>query len=60
VDITFEEYMDSLIADKALKRSDIIKASRLSETYAYQFFAGLRNPSRDKLIAWLKESGSLV
>ncbi len=51
VDITFKEYLDDLISSRNIKRSDVIKASGLTETYAYQIFAGIKNPSRDKLIA---------
>ena len=51
LDTTFIEYLNSIIAGRNLKRSDIIKASGLTETYAYQIFAGNKNPSRDKLIA---------
>lgn len=37
-------------AARGLNRSSVIRRSRLNQTFAYQIFAGLRQPSRDKLI----------
>ncbi len=52
VDVSFKGYLDELITARGLKRSDIIRASGLTESYGYQIFSGTkRNPSRDKLIA---------
>ena len=51
VDISLKDYLEDLIASRNLKRSDIIKASGLTEAYAYQIFAGLKSPSRDKMIS---------
>ncbi len=51
VDISFKEYLDNMLTLYGLKKATVIKASQLSETYAYQIFSGLKNPSRDKLVA---------
>ena len=47
---TLSELLNSLIADKGLKKADVIKESGMSQTYAYQIFNGLRVPERNKLI----------
>lgn len=44
------EQIQTLIASKALTRSDVVKASNLNEVYAYQIISGARRPSRDKLL----------
>ncbi len=45
------EYFQLLIAEKGLKKSEIIKKSNLDKNYAYQIFNGTKtNPSRDKII----------
>jgi len=36
---------------RGYKKSGGISASCLSKTYAYQIFSGVKNPSRDKLLA---------
>ncbi len=51
VDLSLKEYLESLMAQYGLKKSQVIKASGLSEAYTYQIFSGLKNPSRDKLLA---------
>jgi len=51
VDITFKEYLDGLLAAKGAKKSAVIKASGLSDSYAFQIFQGYKSPSRDKLMA---------
>lgn len=47
---TVSEYLQKLITEKSLEKSDIIQKSGLDRTYAYQIFNGTRIPSRDKLI----------
>ena len=42
--------LNAIVAEKDLKKSEIIKRSELSETYGYQIFAGKRHPERDKLL----------
>ncbi len=51
VDVTFKEYLDSLLAAKSVKKAAVIKASGLTDSYAFQIFQGFRSPSRDKLLA---------
>ena len=43
--------LENLILAKGLKKSDVIKASNLDRTYAYQIFNGTKKPSRDKLLS---------
>lgn len=47
---SLSELLGELIEKKGLKKSHVIKASELSEIYAYQIFSGLRIPERKKLI----------
>lgn len=51
VDLSLGEYLESLMEAHGLKKAQVIKASGLSEAYTYQIFSGLKNPSRDKLLA---------
>jgi len=43
--------LDKLIKKHNLKKSQIIRASEMSEVYAYQIFSGVRVPERKKLLA---------
>ncbi|MGI6265164.1 MAG: hypothetical protein ACOYJY_06860 [Acutalibacteraceae bacterium] len=47
---TLAERLDRLIAEKGLKKAQVIKQSELSEVYAYQIFSGIRVPTRSKLL----------
>lgn len=47
---TLPFYLDQLLARKKLRKSEVIHASNLNETFAYQIFSGARNPSRDKVL----------
>lgn len=49
--LTFAGYLEHLMEEKGLKKSQIIKASGINESFAYQIFNGYKNPSRDKLLA---------
>jgi hypothetical protein len=51
MDVTFKDYLGGLLAAKKVKKSAVIKASGLPDSYAFQIFQGLKSPSRDKLIA---------
>lgn len=51
VDITFKDYLNSLIESKGMKKSTVIRASGLSDSYAFQIFQGFKSPSRDKLLS---------
>jgi len=44
------EMLEKLLAEKGLKKSQVIKNAELSEVYAYQIFSGLRVPERKKLL----------
>lgn len=44
-------YLEKLLNEKKLTKSDCIKESGLDRTYAYQIFSGTKKPSRDKLLA---------
>ena len=45
------EYLDLMIKEKKLKKSEVIEKANLDKYYAYQIFNGTKeNPSRDKLI----------
>lgn len=48
---TLAELLKELVEKKKLKKTKIIKASELSEIYAYQIFSGLRIPDRRKLLS---------
>lgn len=50
-DLTFSGYLDHLMRSKNLKKAQVIKASGLNESFAYQIFSGYKSPSRDKLLA---------
>lgn len=48
---TLSGYLRTLLINKNLNKSDVIRKSELSYDYAIQIFSGLRkSPSRDKLI----------
>lgn len=48
---SISEYLEILLAQKGLKKSDVILKANLDKSYAYQIFNGNKtNPSRDKLI----------
>lgn len=49
-EMTFSEYFDYLCRIKEISRSEIIKQTNLSRTYAYQIFDGSKKASRDKII----------
>lgn len=47
---SLNEMLKSLVEEKGLKKSIIIKNAEISEVYAYQIFSGLRVPERKKLL----------
>jgi len=47
---TVAQWLQLLLEEKSLSRSEVIARSGLNEIYAHQIFFGKRNPSRDKLI----------
>ncbi|MDE7360523.1 MAG: helix-turn-helix domain-containing protein [Oscillospiraceae bacterium] len=51
-DKPLHEMLNEIIADRKLKKSEVIKGSGLNRVYAYQILSGKKMPSRDKLIAF--------
>ena len=49
-DVTLSEYLTGLLEEKGLTKSEVIKASELSDIYAYQIFSGVKKPTRDKVL----------
>ena len=47
---TLAEYLEELLQAKGLKRSEVVRAAGINETFGYQIFKGQRNPSRDKVL----------
>ena len=45
------EILDSLLQQKNLKKSRVIRDAEISEVYAYQIFSGKRVPERKKLLS---------
>lgn len=48
---TLAKQLNLLLAQKGLKKADVLHDSQLSKAYIYQIFSGQKIPSRDKLIA---------
>lgn len=45
------EYLDVLVKEKGVSKSEVIKRANLDKNYAYQIFNGNKtNPSRDKVL----------
>lgn len=50
--LPLHEYLESLLVEKNLVKSEVIEQSQLSREYAYHIFSGKRkNPSRPKILA---------
>lgn len=49
-DRTFAQWISSELSARGLKKNVVVRRSRLNQTFAYQIMAGMRHPSRDKLI----------
>ena len=48
---SLSEYLNELINERNISKSEVIRKSELNENYAYQIFSGLKNsPTRDKVI----------
>ena len=48
---SFSEYMNEYIRSKHLIESELILASQIQRTYAYQILNGNKNPGRDKVLS---------
>lgn len=49
-DRSFSAWISSVLSARSLRRNEVVHASRLNQTFAYQILAGLRHPTRDKLV----------
>ena len=49
-DDTVSVYLNGLLTEKNLEKSEVIDKSFLDKVYAYQIFSGTKKPSRDKLL----------
>lgn len=49
-DLDFINYVNELLEDKGIKKSDLIKRSDIDRTYGYQVLNGTKKPSRDKIL----------
>lgn len=47
---TMPGYLQQLLDEKGLKRSDVIRATGLNETFGYQIFMGSRGATRNKVL----------
>lgn len=50
IDKRLQEYLNTLVTKKSLKKSEILKNAEINDIYGYQIFSGVRKPSRDKLV----------
>lgn len=50
ISVSLSEMLETLLSQKGLKKSQVIKQAEMSEVYAYQIFSGLRVPERNKLL----------
>ncbi len=39
-----------MLAEKGLRRADVVREAGINETFGYQIFKGQRNPTRDKVL----------
>lgn len=46
----FVEFLEKLLKDNNMSKSDIIRQSSLDKSYAYQIFSGERNAGRNKVL----------
>lgn len=44
------DYLQQLLDEKGLIRSEVVRRAGLNETFGYQIFMGQRNASRDKML----------
>ena len=49
-DRSLAEFLRTLLDEKGLKRSDVIRAAGINATFGYQIFQGTRKPGRDSAI----------
>jgi hypothetical protein len=49
-DLTFKGFIETLMIDRKITKSELIKRTTLDRTYAYQIFNASKKPSQDKVI----------
>lgn len=49
-EISLSDYLNNILIQKQLSKSEAIKKSNLNNIYAYKIFSGERNPERNKLL----------
>lgn len=49
---SISEYLNDLLKKKNKTKTEVIRGSECSESTGFQIFSGIRNPSRNKLIAF--------
>ncbi|MEG0366322.1 MAG: helix-turn-helix transcriptional regulator [Coprobacillus sp.] len=49
-DLSFVDYLETLLEQCALSKGDLIARTSLDRTYAYQIMNGTKNPSQDKVV----------
>lgn len=47
---SFSQWVSDELTARNMKKNAVVRRSCLNQTFAYQIMAGMRNPSRDKLI----------
>ena len=47
-DVSFVDYINEIMLEKNLEKSDIIRDAQIPRTYAYQIFQGSKQAGRDK------------
>lgn len=50
IEKSLSDFLNAIVKEKNLKKSEIIKNSEISEVYVYQIFSGSRLPERKKLL----------
>lgn len=50
-DDTFVDYLNRLIDESGIKKSELFRHAQIERSYGYQIIKGRRLPSRDKVIA---------
>ena len=51
LDQSLSEYLNTLLAQKGLRRADVIRDADLDKGYVHQIFNGDKKPSREKLLS---------
>ena len=49
-DVSFVDYINEIMLEKNLEKSDIIRDAQILRTYAYQIFQGSKQAGRDKIL----------